>query len=344
MVGPLSAFEPVTLPAEVKAGTRVMLLAKHARGDGRPDPVDGNHAIYHRELRDTLEAIGFPLVLADSYEALFARPAADFVIPLLNRGGFQNSEMLAPLLLARLGMPYLGAPPIIRGLSDDKHLMKLVARRHGVSTADWAVYRVADGAIPEPDFRPNRFVVKPNASSASWGVSIVESWAEARRCVEQLHAERQDVIVEAWTPRLDVAVPVVGGRGPWFLPPMAYRPPDLGAFRSYAEKRALVATGDDPLEPVLDAALNHRLNQATGALMRELWPFDYGRFEFRYDPATDDLSFMEVNLSCNLWSRKTISRSAALVGLGHRALVETIVAHSLVRQGLVRPDLLREAA
>ena len=30
----------------------------------------------------------------------------------------------------------------------------------------------------------------------------------------------------------------------------------------------------------------------------------------RYDPATGDLAFMEVNLSCNLWSRKTISRSA----------------------------------
>ena len=44
---------------------------------------------------------------------------------------------------------------------------------------------------------------------------------------------------------------------------------------------------------------------------------------------------MEVNLSCNLWSRKTISRSARTLGLSHRDVVETIVAHSMGRQRLV---------
>ena len=44
---------------------------------------------------------------------------------------------------------------------------------------------------------------------------------------------------------------------------------------------------------------------------------------------------MEVNLSCNLWSRKTISRAAATLGLSHAELVETIVAHSMLRQGVV---------
>lgn len=70
-------------------------------------------------------------------------------------------------------------------------------------------------------------------------------------------------------------------------------------------------------------------------LLEEFWPFDYGRFEFRFDPAAGALSFMEVNLSCNLWSRKTISRSARTLGLSHRDVVETIVAHSMGRQRLV---------
>ena len=323
---------------------RVLFLAKHALGNGRPDGVDGNHAIYHHELRTTLEAIGLNVMAANSYAALLERPAADFVIPLLNRGGFQNSEMLAPLLLARQGLPYLGAQPIVRGLSDDKHLMKMVARHHGVLTADWMIYRRGGEAIEEPRFRAERLVVKPNASSASWGIRMVDSWTAARNHVELLQAEGHDVIVEPWTPLIDVAVPVIGAQGPLLLPAMAYQPPDPRQFRSYEEKRALVETGDDPLAAIEDRQLLLRLEAQTRLLMRDLWPFDYGRFEFRYDPASGDLSFMEVNLSCNLWSKKTISRAAAVAGMDHAMLVETIVAHSMIRQGLLCPETVRLAA
>src|SRR3546814_4056217 len=75
-----------------------------------------------------------------SYAALCDRPTADFVFPLLNRGGFFNSEMLLPLLCNQHGLPYVGASPIVRGLSDDKHLTKLEAAARGVPTAPWALF------------------------------------------------------------------------------------------------------------------------------------------------------------------------------------------------------------
>jgi D-alanine-D-alanine ligase len=333
------------IPASAKAELRIMFLAKHALGDGSHDTEDGNHAVYHHELRHTLEAIGLNVLAANSYEHLFNRPDVDFVVPLLNRGGFQNSEMLAPLLLARHGLPFLGAGPMLRGLSDDKHLMKMAARHHGVPTMDWAVYRQGSKALVEPAFRAERLVVKPNASSASWGLRIVDDWNAARSHIEHLHAQRHDAIVEPWVPLIDVAVPVIGGaEGSWLLPPMMYQPPDPTTPRSYEEKRALVAVGDDPLVRVEDQILRARLETQTRLLMTELWPFDYGRFEFRYDPASGSLQFMEVNLSCNLWSKKTISRAAAHIGVDHASLVETIVAHSLMRQGLLRADMIGLAA
>lgn len=332
------------IPASAKADLRIMFLAKHALGDGSHDREDGNHAVYHHELRRTLEAIGLNVVAANNYDSLFERPDVDFVIPLLNRGGFQNSEMLAPLLLARHRLPFLGAGPMLRGLSDDKHLMKVAARHHGVPTVDWAVFRQGAGALVEPSFRAERLVVKPNASSASWGLRIVDGWSAAKAHIEYLHAEGHDAIVEPWAPLIDVAVPVVGGGGSWLLPPMMYQPPDPTTPRSYEEKRALVAGGDDPLILVEDPILRARLETQTRALMTELWPFDYGRFEFRYDPASGSLHFMEVNLSCNLWSKKTISRAAAHIGVDHATLVETIVAHSMMRQGLVRADAIGLAA
>lgn len=331
-------------PAD-KARLRLLFLAKHARASGQSDAVDGNHALYHHEMRSTLEAIGLHVRVADSYEALFDRPDVDFVVTLLNRGGFQNSEMLAPMLLSWRAMPHMGASPILRGVSDDKYLSKLIAQAHGVPTMAAQVFR--RGGLPaQPGFAAERLVVKPNASSASWGLAMVDSWDEALAHVDHLQALGHDALVEAWAPLLDIAVPVVGGSGgqPWILPPMMYVPTDPHRARSHEEKRGLIDAGDDPLVLVEDRDLLARLDDLTRRLLPELWPFDYGRFEFRYDPATGSVQFMEVNLSCNLWSKKTISRSAASIGVDHQTLVETIIGHSLERQGLLTEVPMRVAA
>lgn len=328
--GPLRLFD------EDKDRLVFLFLAKHALSGGEPDSEDGTHAVYHHELLTTLKTAGLWTIAANSYDSIWEKPEADFVVPLLNRAGFLNSEMLAPLLLTRHGIPFLGAAPILRGLSDDKHLMKTAARLRGVPVTDWAIVRRGQGPVEAPPFGWERLVVKPNASSASWGVRILDSWAEAEAHSESLLASGHDVILEPYAPLIDIAVPVVGAHGPWLLPPMAYRPESPGAPRSYEEKRGLVEAGDDSLEPVDDPELAGRLHEAVRRLLPELWPFDYGRFEFRYDPATGDIRFMEVNLSCNLWSKKTISRSARSIGISHARLVETILAHSLMRQGVVK--------
>lgn len=65
---------------------------------------------------------------------------------------------------------------VLRGLADDKHLAKRVAVAHGVPTAPWAVDRqgaaIGAGTCPQAA----RYVVKPNASSASWGISSADDW------------------------------------------------------------------------------------------------------------------------------------------------------------------------
>lgn len=327
---------------DAKARLKIMLLAKHAKSGGALSPVDGNHAVYHHELLTTLQSVGFDVVAANSYEEVYDAPPVDFVFTLLNRGGFLNSEILAPLLLTRRGVSFLGASPIVRGLGDDKHLSKAVALQRGVPTMDWAIWRKG-GLMGELGFAATKLVVKPNASSASWGLKIIDSWTEAEDHARSLHDEGHDAIIERWMPRNDIAVPVIGGRGgkPYLLPPMLFRPGQEDGPRSYEEKRGLVTPeeeAEDPLQPITEGPLRDRLHRMVELLLPEFWPFDYGRFEFRFDPENDALSFMEVNLSCNLWSKKSISRSARMLGIDHATLVETIVAHSLVRQGLLKEN------
>lgn len=314
-----------------------MFIAKHAKWSGGLHPEDGNHALYHVETRDILQSLGLNLQLEDRYEALFDRPEVDFVFPLLNRGGFLNSEMLLPLLCTRHGLPYLGASPILRGLADDKHLTKMAAVARGVPTAPWAIYR--RGAAVDAARRPKgeRLVIKPNASSASWGVQDAHDWAGVEAAVADIHGQGHDAIVEPFLNGSDIEVPVITIDGaPVVMPMMLFEQADPTHLRTYYEKRDLVDRSQKyRLIPFDDSEWVPKITEYIRALAEEYLPFDYGRFEFRLDGDTGEIRFLEVNLQANLWSQKVFGWSAALAGLSQSDLIETILYESLRRQGLL---------
>jgi D-alanine-D-alanine ligase len=264
----------------------------------------------------------------------------DFVFPLLNRGGFLNSEMLLPLLCQRLGIPYLGASPILRGLSDDKHLTKQAAAARGLPTAPWEIYRRGAPIDLPPAFEAQRFVIKPNASSASWGISSADDWHGVRAAVESLHEQGHDALVEPFIVGHDIEVSVItlGGQ-PLILPTQIVEQDDPSLLRTYAEKRNLVDGQAYRIRPLEDGAACSAAQSLALRLMPEFMPFDYGRYEFRLNSETGEVLFLEVNLNCNLWSQKTISMAARQIGWSHRALIETILTESLDRHGLLQKAL-----
>jgi D-alanine-D-alanine ligase len=328
---------PTRIPEDAKRRLTLLFIAKHALGDGSLHSEDGNHAVYHHEVRTILERLGIGLKVANRYEALFDKPeGVDFVFPLLNRGGFLNSEMLLPLLCTRHGLPYLGATPILRGLSDDKHLSKLEAKDRGVPTAPWAIFR--RGAPVDVSICPPaaRWVVKPNASSASWGVQDARDAAGLEVAIASVHADGHDAIVEPFLDGSDVEVPVIIANGrPTIMPMMQFLQADPAHLRTYYEKRDLVDRSNKYSLVAYDRpAMVERIAAMTDTMIKVFEPFDYGRFEFRVNDETGDIQFLEVNLNCNLWSEKVFGRSAILAGMTQEELIETIVAESLIRQGL----------
>ncbi|GGC38576.1 hypothetical protein GCM10011371_27490 [Novosphingobium marinum] len=329
--------EPLRLPASARRDLKVLFIAKHALSGGGLDAVDGNHSPYHHEMRVILEGLFERLRLASTYDVLFDDPEVDFVFPLLNRGGFFNSEMLCPLLCNRLGIPYLGANPILRGIADDKHLTKLEARARGVRTCDWAVYRA--GAPVERARCPDaeRWVIKPNNSSASWGLGDATDWQGVEAAVLSIHAEGHDAIVEPFMSGSDVEVPVLEMHGvPHIMPPMLFRQADPTHLRTHEEKRDLVDRSQKyELVPFEAADAWPQIQAMTGKLVEIFRPFDYGRFEFRFDERTGEANLLEVNLQCNLWSQKVYGRSAVLMGWSQEDLIESLMAESLRRHGLV---------
>lgn len=337
-------LEPTRLPDAIR-DQRLLFIAKHARWTGGLNSEDGNHALYHREIREILEGLGLPLVIADNYADLFERPDADFVFPLLNRGGFFNSEMLLPLLCNRLHLPYVGASPIVRGLSDDKHLTKLEAAARGVPTAPWALFR--RGAPVDVSRAPpaGRWVIKPNNSSASWGIRDAHDRVELAQAVAEIHALDHDAIVEPFITGSDVEVPVITLDGaPAMLPMMIFEQADPTHLRTYQEKRDLVdRSAKYSLKLFDEVEIGARIAVMTAQMAEIFRPFDFGRFEFRVDFATGDVRLLEVNLNCNLWSQKVFGRAAIAAGFTQSDLIETIVAESMQRQ-LVRSAARQDAA
>ena len=330
------AIRPLKIDQATKERVRILFIAKHALWGGGLHPEDGNHALYHVEVRTILQELGLNLTLADKFEVLFERPDVDFVFPLLNRAGFFNSEMLCPLLCNRVGLPYVGASPILRGLSDDKHLAKRAAVVAGVPTAPWAIYRrgapVLEAACPPAE----RWVIKPNNSSASWGVHDAFDWAGVRQAIGEIHEDNHDALVEPFLTGSDVEVPVITTGDPVILPKMIFRQADPEHLRTYYEKRDLVdRSAKYWLDPFENQAMSEKISEYTRLLYAEYRPFDYGRFEFRVNEDTGEIHFLELNLNCNLWSEKVFGRAATLAGLTQAELIETILADSLRRNGLM---------
>jgi len=206
-----------------------------------------------------------------------------------------------------------------------------------VPTAPWAIYR--RGAPVEQARCPTgeRIVIKPNASSASWGVQDARDWAGVEAAIASIHSEGHDAIVEPFLNGSDVEIPVITIDGePVVMPMMLFEQADPTHLRTYYEKRDLVDRAQKyQLVPFDDQDWVPKLTEYTRIMAEEYRPFDYGRFEFRLDRDTGQVNFLEVNLQANLWSEKVFGRSAVRAGLSQAQLVETILHEGLRRHGLL---------
>ncbi|GHF11865.1 hypothetical protein GCM10017044_02150 [Kordiimonas sediminis] len=330
--------QPLRLKDEDKKRLEVLFLAKHALSGGAFDKNDGSHSVYHDEIRACLERLGVGLKLSNTYEALFKAPDSNFIFTLFNRGGFRNSEILSSCLCEYHSVPYLGAPPSMRGFADDKHLSKMMYRDQGIPTPRWQIYRTSSLEALVPSFEAERYVVKPNNSSASWGIAHSENWDDLKPHVIELLKDNHDVIVEEFVPGVDVTVPVIGAGKPWILPPMLN--PSQGDLNivTYEQKRGF--QGGSSIEVFEDAAKYPELIDYTKTSNSMIWPFDYGRYDYRIEP-NGKVWALEFNLSCNLGSNRAIIQSAKSLGYEQVDIVESVLANAIERQRVMFEAVIR---
>jgi D-alanine-D-alanine ligase len=294
-------------------------------GKNLEDPVEVKPKI------ESLRSLGFKITLSTDAEILLDGSGFGFIYISLIQKAFAGHELFPQALAAFRGVPCLGPPAPIRAISEDKVIGKMMAVSAGVDVAQHHVVNPRQPGISHL-CPPGRWILKPRSGVMSKHIGFIDdasSWRKAvARASHPMHGG-QDFLAEEFIPGLNLAVPVVEG-----LPAQA-----LCAFIEHGEPRnnILTSTGKeglsgDYLSEPYDGPGAAQAKAAAARMAATITPFDYARFDFRFEPVTNRLVFLEVNMVCAIGPYSVVSRAAARAGLDHPTLIGHVVAHSLRRQ------------
>ena len=331
---PTSRSSKGLLLVENPSEIRILFMAPYAPDSPdylcNPYTADGGYPRYHYELFRRLQKLGFRIESSSKpYAVVHAGGRVDYVFSLFNRMPIKNSELFVSSYCEYLGLPYLGAAPNIRAAAEDKYITKLLAKSLGIPVPVGVPYH--RGVSPlEPAPFPGPYFVKNRFGAASEGITtenLQEEWSAAKRLIESFWDEGVDVLVEEYFDGIDLTVPVVGDSAPRVL----------GSYHPRSDKPGNVLTHDLKLtdhlgyaEVALDA---NWVTEDASNLCGALGPIDYLRLDYRYEPATGKRTLLEFNICCYIGKDGPFGLAAARDQITIDALLEHILAYSILRQG-----------
>lgn len=112
---------------------RIMFLAPYAPDapdfSKKPYTGNGGYPQYHYNIYKAIQDIGYDVVSSSKpYSVQFAKGNVDYVFSLMNRFAMSRPEIFISSYCEFIQIPYLGAPPNIRAIAEDKLLTKMVFR------------------------------------------------------------------------------------------------------------------------------------------------------------------------------------------------------------------------
>lgn len=327
----------MTLTDSQRSGLSILFLAQYAPLADELSPgstADGFYVGYHHRLFHALRDLGLQVTpCRDLDEFLRIADQYDYVFTVCNRFWMRetrNSMIFCSSVCDYLRVPYLGAPPNIRALAEDKYLTKGMAAHAGIPVLPGKVFHDLDDLDQAPTF-DGPYFIKPRFGAASEHVttdSLQDSWRGARERVEMLLDLGLEALVERGITGTDITVPVVGGKLPLFFPAIA-RPSGLEHGITTHEQKIFSSRPQEILEqgPLQEEIADHvsRLSEAAR-------PFDYFRVDLRRDDSTGETFLLEFNVACVLDEGREFGVAARRLGFSFSALLEHIVAYSIARQ------------
>ncbi|MEZ5856999.1 MAG: D-alanine--D-alanine ligase [Hyphomicrobiaceae bacterium] len=224
-------------------------------------------------------------------------------------------------LLEVLAIPYTHSGVLASSLAMNKETTKEIVARHGVPVAD-AVLVSRDDAARDHAMEPP-YVAKPISEGSSVGVVIVQVGAnrppEAIRRIATTAAGL--IMVERYAPGRELTCGIIGDQPTGIIDIVA-----AGHLQFYDYEAKYAPGGSKHILPaeipnaVADAIRAHAL-----AAHRALGCRGVTRSDFRYDDATGDLIFLEINTQPGMTPTSLVPELAAHAGMSFRQLMRWMI-------------------
>jgi D-alanine-D-alanine ligase len=324
-------LRPTALP-----NLSVLYAARHAPASEQVrsvTPDDGGYPYYHVEIYNQLLELGLRVTAINEISAVEALiPRHDYVFSLFNRIGFEGGEVFVSAMCEYYGVPFMGGPPHLRAIAEDKHLAKLVATEAGLSTPSWRAYRTGETPEEEPPF-DGPFMVKPRYGAGSENIasdSKLSHWSDVLSKIAEFNDLGISTLVETYVDGWNLTVPVLGGASPYVLPSVTSRVEEDDQVLTHLHK--LGKTGSLHFDVVDPEPVWARQARQIGAFLERIQPFDYLRADYRIDRKTYTPYFLEFNICCDISSSGSLMAAARHAGLSHLEVLAHVVCYSWGRQ------------
>lgn len=328
----------------------VLEQLEDAKAVGRP-----LQELYHWREPEEIEAVTQALTSLGYHVTLLGAPARlcrnidqalagiDFIfnisVGFITR--FRMSQ--GPALYELLGMPYSGADPYSKMVSQNKQLTKGLLDGLGIPTPPWVFLQSLDD-LPATERLIFPMIVKPAWEGASIGMdqdAVVHNRSDLLERVDRiLKGMKMPVIVEQFIAGRELKVGMVGHdpitfsgiiedtTGDWAPLGDQFLYFDAKKKGSFSKRALNIA---DPAYARLMADC-HRLYHTFA-------PLDYATFDVRVD-AEGNHYFLEFNADATLHPRRTLAECCRLNGLPYDSLIKGILDSAFRRFNLAGTQAL----
>lgn len=321
-----------------KKDLKILFLAKYAPIEGVDYLLDKNSikllVKYHQEIFDVLNE-HYTVISSNKIDDIIKyRHDIDYVFSLYNDAPFRNSEIFVSSICEYAKVAYLGAPPNIRGLAEDKHIAKMVALYAGIPTAKWIIWNSNKSFDINSLTFEGPYFVKPRYGSASKYISennILFTKEEVYDKVTFFVNQNVDVIIEEYIQGIYHTVPIYSELGKIkLLPCMKETTLETENIITHTHRIDI----DNVLTPIFidDNNLIHKLNTYTKNMFKLIEPLDFARFDYIVSEKDGTPYFLELNICCSLGSYAEFAISANHKGISYDEMILSIVKNSINRQ------------
>ena len=276
---------------------------------------------------DALEAEGFRVTRVDVDRNLAATLVGlqpDVCFNALH--GRWGEDGCVQGLLEVLGIPYTHSGVLASSLAMNKEATKEIVARHGVPVAE-GVLVPRDEAAAKHALEPP-YVAKPVAEGSSVGVVIVKGGANRPpEAIRRIATTREGLImVERYVAGRELTCGVVDGTPTDIIDIVA-----AGHLDFYDYEAKYAPGGSRHILPAhVPSAIADAVRRHTLAAHRALGCRGVSRSDFRWDEATGELAFLEVNTQPGMTPTSLIPELAAHRGMSFGKLVRWLVEDASV--------------